>query len=83
MEVDQISFSRNEINMTMIISLYCEGRERGGGTHEHTICTSAPLGMCKNKRVHAAELVCACLLFTSPSQRVSCHNKQPGVVIAW
>ena len=37
MEVDQISFSRNEINMTMIISLYCEGRERGG---EHTICTA-------------------------------------------
>ena len=36
-EVDQISFSRNEINMTMIISLYCEGRERGG---EHTICTA-------------------------------------------
>ena len=40
MEVDQISFSRNEINMTMIISLYCEGRERGG---EHTNTPSAHL----------------------------------------
>jgi hypothetical protein len=41
-EVDQISFSRNEINMTMIISLliYCEGRERGG---EHTNTPSAHL----------------------------------------